>query len=73
MTCALNIHGEVCAIYKAGGVPVEASSVLECIKIGSVKVNEITQLIQTNLDKDAEQRRFAFCLNFKIKIFFLLY
>ena len=41
----MNIHKEICAIHKAGGIPLTPKTIIQCAHIAAVKVVEITQLI----------------------------
>jgi len=59
MTITLNSHKELCIIHKAGGIPLEIDQILRCTKIASVKVAEITELINTALKEDEEKRELA--------------
>ena len=56
MTITLNVHKEVCALSKAGGIPMEIDQILQCTKIAVVKVAEITAQIQAALEADAKKR-----------------
>ncbi|KAI9313803.1 ribosomal protein S5 domain 2-type protein [Dichotomocladium elegans] len=56
MTITMNIHKEICALSKAGGIPLEMDQVLHCSQIAVVKVAEITELIQKALEDDKSAR-----------------
>lgn len=56
MTLTLNVHKEVCAMSKAGGIPMEIDQILQCSKIAVIKVAEITAQIQSALEADAKKR-----------------
>jgi exosome complex component RRP45 len=56
MTITLNVHKEVCALSKAGGIPMEVDQILQCSRIAVVKVAEITAQIQEALEADAKKR-----------------
>lgn len=56
MTLTLNSHKELCVVHKAGGIPLEIEQILLCTKIASVKVAEITELINKALKADEEKR-----------------
>lgn len=56
MTVTLNVHKEVCALSKAGGIPMEIDQILQCTKVAVVKVAEITAQIQAALEADAKKR-----------------
>jgi len=49
MTLTLNIHREVCCLQKGGGTPIPIETLLKCTKVASVKVAEITSIIQNAL------------------------
>lgn len=57
ITFALNVHSEVCAVQKGGGVPVPLEVIVQSAKNTASKVTEITQLLRKTLDEDAERRR----------------
>ncbi|KAF8943112.1 Exosome complex component RRP45, partial [Haplosporangium bisporale] len=57
MTLTLNVHKEVCAMSKAGGIPMEIDQILQCSKIAVIKVAEITAQIQSALEADAKKRQ----------------
>eukprot|EP01117_Protostelium_nocturnum_P020636 TRINITY_DN938_c0_g1_i3.p1 TRINITY_DN938_c0_g1~~TRINITY_DN938_c0_g1_i3.p1 ORF type:complete len:256 (+),score=51.86 TRINITY_DN938_c0_g1_i3:365-1132(+) len=56
MTITLNSHREICAIQKAGGTAVSQELVMQCIRIAAVKVEEISEKIQTAIKSDADKR-----------------
>lgn len=56
MTITMNIHKEICALSKAGGIPLEMEQVIRCSKIAIVKVTEITEQIQKALADDRQKR-----------------
>lgn len=49
MTITMNINKEICALSKAGGIPLEMDQVLRCSQIALIKVTEVTELIQKTL------------------------
>lgn len=49
MTFTLNSHREICAVQKAGGIPLSVGTILQCARIAAVKVEEITEIIQESL------------------------
>ncbi|KAI8881549.1 hypothetical protein K501DRAFT_252983 [Backusella circina FSU 941] len=57
MTITMNIHKEICALSKAGGIPLEMDQVLRCSQIAVIKVTEVTELIQKTLEDDKEARQ----------------
>jgi len=57
MTITMNAHKEICALSKAGGIPLEMDQVMRCSKTAAVKVAEITEQIQQCLKADLERRR----------------
>lgn len=42
LTVILNVHGDICAIQKGGGVGVTPSDILRCLQIASTKVADVT-------------------------------
>ncbi|KAG0005084.1 hypothetical protein BGZ79_006947 [Entomortierella chlamydospora] len=56
MTITMNVHKEVCALSKAGGIPMEVDQILQCSKIATVKAAEITAQIEEALAADAKKR-----------------
>ena len=46
LTFVINIHGELCTLSKAGGIPITKEQILQCAQIASVKVQAMTTLIQ---------------------------
>ena len=56
MTITMNIHKEICALSKAGGIPLEMEQVIRCSKIAIVKVIETTEKIQKALADDRQKR-----------------
>lgn len=56
MTITMNIHKEICALSKAGGIPLEMDQVLRCSQIALVKVNDATECIQKALEQDRQAR-----------------
>ncbi|KAL9555642.1 hypothetical protein MBANPS3_002264 [Mucor bainieri] len=59
MTITMNIHKEICALSKAGGIPLEMDQVLRCSQIAILKVTEIDELIKKVLEDDKESRQKA--------------
>jgi len=57
MTMTLNSLREVCAVQKAGGTPISVDQVVQCATIAAVKVQEITEVIQTALKENKEAQR----------------
>lgn len=47
MTATLNTNGEICAIQKSGGEGVMQSVIMQCLRIASLKAEEITKIIKT--------------------------
>ncbi|KAG1143989.1 hypothetical protein G6F37_006553 [Rhizopus arrhizus] len=56
MTITMNINKEICALSKAGGIPLEMEQVLRCSQIAVIKVTEVTELIQKVLEDDKLSR-----------------
>jgi exosome complex component RRP45 len=56
MTITLNKYGEVCQIAKAGGLPIEAVALHQCMRKALVKVEEITAFVAKRLKEDQDER-----------------
>ncbi|KAI9726403.1 MAG: hypothetical protein M1834_009031 [Cirrosporium novae-zelandiae] len=52
----MNKFGEVCQLIKLGGIPVDALAILNCTRIGLVKVQELTKLVMKRLDEDRKSK-----------------
>lgn len=46
MTVTMNSSGDVCAIQKAGGEGIVSSDVMRCLRIASLKADELTTKIK---------------------------
>ncbi|KAI8140310.1 ribosomal protein S5 domain 2-type protein [Fennellomyces sp. T-0311] len=57
MTITMNIHKEICALSKAGGIPLDMQQVLRCSQIALIKVTEATEQIQKALEDDKASRK----------------
>ncbi|KAI8372547.1 ribosomal protein S5 domain 2-type protein [Choanephora cucurbitarum] len=57
MTITMNIHKEICALSKAGGIPLEMDQVLRCSQIAIIKVTEIDELIKRVLEEDKASKQ----------------
>ena len=49
ITLVLNIHREICAIEKSGGVAISPTAIFQCAQIASAKVVDITQIIRSSI------------------------
>ncbi|KAI8060166.1 ribosomal protein S5 domain 2-type protein [Gongronella butleri] len=56
MTITMNVHKELCALSKAGGIPLDVDQITRCSQISQVKVAEITELIEKALADDKAAR-----------------
>ncbi|PWA79919.1 3'-5'-exoribonuclease family protein [Artemisia annua] len=56
MTATLNTNGDVCAIQKAGGAGVLQSSIMQCLRIASVKAGDITSKIKNAVESYNTQK-----------------
>nr|XP_020451822.1 exosome complex component RRP45 [Monopterus albus] len=54
---AMNKHREICSIQSSGGIMLLKEQVMRCSKIASVKVSEITDLIEKALENDKTARK----------------
>lgn len=59
MTITMNSHKEICALSKAGGIPLEMDQVLRCSQIAIIKVTDIDELIKKVLEDDKIARQKA--------------
>lgn len=50
MSLTVNQHGELCAIHKPGGVPIDIGVLSECLQIATQRAKMITHRIQSGLD-----------------------
>ncbi|KAG2224154.1 hypothetical protein INT45_000169 [Circinella minor] len=57
MTITMNIHKEICALSKAGGIPLELDQLHRCSQIALIKVTETTEQIQKALETDKAARK----------------
>mmetsp|Transcript_10791 Transcript_10791/g.27787 ORF Transcript_10791/g.27787 Transcript_10791/m.27787 type:complete len:355 (+) Transcript_10791:333-1397(+) len=56
LSLALNVHREVCAIHKLGGVALSPDQLLECMEIAHVKAGELAARLDIALKADEAQR-----------------
>lgn len=49
LSIILNAFGEMCGFHFLGGVPVESSALMKCVKIASVKATEISKVLKDAL------------------------
>lgn len=49
LTATLNTNGDVCAIQKGGGIGVMQGVILQCLRIATVKVADMTSKIKTEV------------------------
>jgi exosome complex component RRP45 len=49
MTMTLNVHKEICALSKAGGIPLRMETIIACSQIATMKAIWITEQIQAAL------------------------
>lgn len=54
---AMNKHREICSVQSSGGIMLLKEQVLRCSKIASVKVSEVTELINKALENDKKARK----------------
>jgi len=52
MTITLNAFREICAVQKAGGVPISVKTLLECNRVAAVKAKELLQVVKRALGED---------------------
>ncbi|EPS73851.1 hypothetical protein M569_00914 [Genlisea aurea] len=56
LTATLNTNGDICAIQKAGGTGVIQSVIMQCLRIASVKVADITDKIKKAVESHDVKR-----------------
>ncbi|XP_072525995.1 exosome complex component RRP45 [Salminus brasiliensis] len=57
LVIAMNKHREICSVQSSGGIMLLKDQVLRCSKIASVKVSEISELINKALENDKRVRK----------------
>ncbi|CAI2181919.1 8884_t:CDS:2 [Funneliformis geosporum] len=57
MTMTLNIHKELCTLSKAGGIPLEMETIIDCSRIATSKATWITEQIRAALEAEAKKLR----------------
>ncbi|XP_069050125.1 exosome complex component RRP45 isoform X2 [Lepisosteus oculatus] len=57
LVIAMNKHREMCSVQSSGGIMLLKEQVLRCSKIASVKVAEVTELINKALENDKKARK----------------
>ncbi|XP_062864402.1 exosome complex component RRP45 [Trichomycterus rosablanca] len=57
LVIAMNKHREICSVQSSGGIMLLKDQVLRCSRIASVKVSEITELINKALENDKRVRK----------------
>jgi len=63
LTYSINVHKELCALQKIGGLPLPPSSLVEWAEVASEKVSEWHALLQNSLeaaDRQAKEERLKF-------------
>uniref|UniRef100_A0A8C4N6R4 Exosome complex component RRP45 n=1 Tax=Eptatretus burgeri TaxID=7764 RepID=A0A8C4N6R4_EPTBU len=58
---AMNKHRELCALQASGGIRLLQDQVLRCSHVASVKVLELTEIIQRALENDVQARKEGRC------------
>ena len=53
MSLAFNVQGEVCGVYKAGGLPLRQESFIQCVEMGTNRVIELTAILKSAMDTAA--------------------
>lgn len=53
LTLAFNAQGEVCAVFKAGGAPIDPALFVECAQIGAARATEVTKLLGEAMKESA--------------------
>ncbi|CAG8602502.1 14091_t:CDS:2 [Funneliformis caledonium] len=58
MTMTLNVHKELCTLSKAGGIPLEMETIIDCSRIATSKATWITEQIHSALEAEAKKLKF---------------
>jgi exosome complex component RRP45 len=53
VTIALNAHGEICGLHKAGGLPIDPQLVARCALVASDRVVELTEAVNQALHQSS--------------------
>lgn len=56
LTVTMNVHGDICAVQKGGGVGVSSSEIMRCLRIASTKVADITLLLKKAAEAHETER-----------------
>ncbi|KAH9312287.1 hypothetical protein KI387_027322 [Taxus chinensis] len=56
MTITMNVHGDVCAVQKGGGVGVSQSEIMRCFRVASMKAADITSKLKECVEAHAIER-----------------
>jgi exosome complex component RRP45 len=49
LSIVLNVHGEICALQKSGGIGIALENILTASRIAQTKITDITNMLQTRL------------------------
>merc|ERR1711991_262675 len=56
LSVAINAHGEICTLQKAGGCAVEADAMLRCLQLAHVRAQELIAAIREGVEASLQQR-----------------
>lgn len=59
LTLAFNVQGEVCGMYKAGGMPIDPVLLAECANLAAARAVEVTKLLGDAMKDAASQHPMA--------------
>lgn len=59
MSFAFNAQGEVCGVYKAGGLPLRPSTFAECATLGAARITSLTEVLKNAMMEAAAEHPLA--------------
>ncbi|KAI5061970.1 hypothetical protein GOP47_0022509 [Adiantum capillus-veneris] len=58
LTVTMNVHGDICAVQKGGGVGVSSGEIMRCLRIASTKVADVTSSLKKAAEAHETERAF---------------
>eukprot|EP00818_Percolomonas_sp_WS_P005604 CAMPEP_0117442180 /NCGR_PEP_ID=MMETSP0759-20121206/4017_1 /TAXON_ID=63605 /ORGANISM="Percolomonas cosmopolitus, Strain WS" /LENGTH=419 /DNA_ID=CAMNT_0005234057 /DNA_START=101 /DNA_END=1357 /DNA_ORIENTATION=+ len=55
ITVAVNTHGEICSLEKSGGVALSPQCIIQCVKMATVKIQELSKALVEVVEKDIQR------------------
>lgn len=55
ISVAVNTHGEICSIEKSGGVALSPECIIQCVKLATLKVKELSSALLRVVEADIKQ------------------